>query len=60
MVKDQRPGLGMPFVDNDTSVEGGLFISARVFFLYDAIHGWMTGQMDGWKKLHNHDVLYYM
>jgi hypothetical protein len=20
--------------------------------------GWMTGQMDGWKKLHNHNVLY--
>jgi hypothetical protein len=22
--------------------------------------GWMTRQMDGWKKLHDHDVLYYM
>jgi hypothetical protein len=22
--------------------------------------GWMTGRMDGWKKLHDHDVLYYM
>jgi hypothetical protein len=33
MVKDQRPGPGMPFLDSDTCVEGGLFISARVFFL---------------------------
>jgi hypothetical protein len=22
--------------------------------------GWMMGQMDGWKKLHNHDVFYYV
>jgi hypothetical protein len=25
-------GPGMPFLDNDTYAEGGLFISARVFF----------------------------
>jgi hypothetical protein len=25
---------------------GGLFISARVFSLYDAIHGWMDGSHD--------------
>jgi hypothetical protein len=48
MVKDRRPGPGMPFLDNDTCTEGaGLFISARVFFSDDAIHGWMTGRMDG-------------
>jgi hypothetical protein len=48
MVKDRRPGPGMPFLDSDTCAEGGLFIS--VFSsLYDAIHGWMTGQMDGWR-----------
>jgi hypothetical protein len=55
MGKDQRPGPSMPFLDSDTCAEGGLFISARVFFLV-----WMTGWMDGWKKLHDHDVLYYM
>jgi hypothetical protein len=35
MVKDRRPGPGMPFLDSDTCTErggGGLFISARVFF----------------------------
>jgi hypothetical protein len=44
-------GPGMPFLDSDTCAEGGegLFISARVSSLYDAIHGWMTGRMDGWK-----------
>jgi hypothetical protein len=26
-------GLGMPFLHSDTCAEGGLFISARVFFL---------------------------
>jgi hypothetical protein len=46
MVKDRRPGPGMPFLDSDPCAEGGLFISARVFFP-DAIHGWMTGRMDG-------------
>jgi hypothetical protein len=25
-------GLGMPFLNNDTCVEGGLFIFAKVFF----------------------------
>jgi hypothetical protein len=29
--RPQRPG--MPFLDSDTCAEGGLFISARVFFL---------------------------
>jgi hypothetical protein len=43
---------------------GILFLPGFSSSLYDAIHGWMTGQMDdrmdGWKKLHNHDFLYYM
>jgi hypothetical protein len=26
----------------------------------DRMDGWKTGLMDGWKKLHNHDLLYYM
>jgi hypothetical protein len=30
---------------------GYLFLSG-FSSLYDAIHGWMTGRMDGWKKLH--------
>jgi hypothetical protein len=60
MVKDWRPGPGMPFLDSDTCAEGGLFILPGFSSLYDAIHGWMTGWMDGWKKLHDHDVLYYM
>ncbi len=44
-------GLAMPFLDNDTCVEGGgyLFLP-RFFSLYDAIHGWMTRRMDGWME----------
>ncbi len=48
MVKDQRPWLGMPFLDSNTCAEGGLFISARVFFhvwcypwMDDGTHRWM-------------------
>jgi hypothetical protein len=43
----------MPFLDSDTCVErrGYLFLS-RFSSLYDAIHGWMTEQMNRWKKLH--------
>ncbi len=47
------PPQGQAFLDSNTCTEGGgggLFISARVFFLYDAIHGWMTGRMDEWMK----------
>jgi hypothetical protein len=39
----------MPFLDNDTCAEGGYLFLPRFFSLYDAIHGWMMGQMDGWK-----------
>ncbi len=56
-------GLGMPFLASDTCAEGGggcyLFLPG-FFSLYDAIHGWMTGRMDG--KLHEkrprHPLLY--
>jgi hypothetical protein len=67
MVTDRRPGPGMPFLDSYTCAKGGLFISARVFFpvwchpwMDDGTDGWMMGLMDGWKKLHDHDVLHYM
>ncbi len=44
-------GPGMPFLDRDTCAGGGggcyLFLP-RFSSLYDAIHGWMTGQTDGW------------
>jgi hypothetical protein len=43
-------GPGMPFLDSDTCTEGGGYLFLPGFSsLYDAIHGWMTGQMDGWK-----------
>jgi hypothetical protein len=39
----------MPFLVNDTCVEGGVIYFCQGFFsLYDAIHGWMTGRADGW------------
>jgi hypothetical protein len=47
MVKDQRPGPGMPFLHSDTCAEGGLIISAMVFFLVWC-HPWMDDGMDGW------------
>ncbi len=28
---------------------GGYLFMSRFFSLYDAIHGWMMGRMDGWK-----------
>jgi hypothetical protein len=60
-------GQGMPFLDSDTCRErGALFISARFSSLYDAIHGWMMGQMDGRTNhvknftKNDHNFLYYM
>jgi hypothetical protein len=46
------PGPGMPFLDSNTCAEGrGVYLFLPGFSsLYDAIHGWMTGRMDG--KLH--------
>jgi hypothetical protein len=54
MVKDQRLGPGMPFRDCDTCAEGGgdLFLPG-FSSLYDGIHGWMTGRMDG-----SHDTIH--
>ncbi len=49
MVKDQTPGPGMPFLDNDTCAEGVLFISARVFFPVWC-HPWMDDGTDRWVK----------
>jgi hypothetical protein len=50
----------MPFLNNDTCAKGGYLFLPGFISLYDAIHGWMTGQTDGWidwrvtwwKKLH--------
>jgi hypothetical protein len=61
MVNDWRPGPGMPFLDSDTCAEvGGYLFLPGFSSLYEAILGWMTGRMDGWKKLHDHDILHYM
>jgi hypothetical protein len=46
MVKDRGWGPGMPFLDSDTCAEGGLFISARVFFPVWC-HPWMDDMTDG-------------
>jgi hypothetical protein len=56
----------MPFLDNDTCAEGGLFIFVKVFFLVwchpwmdDETNGWMDGWMESFMK-NDHNVLYYM
>jgi hypothetical protein len=41
------PGPGIPFLDSDICAEGGLFISARVFFPVRC-HPWMDDGTDGW------------
>jgi len=41
----------MPFLDSDTCAEGrggGYLFLPGFSSLYDAIHGWMMGQTDGW------------
>jgi hypothetical protein len=40
----------MPLLNNDICVEGagGYLFLLGFSSLYDAIHGWMTGRMDGW------------
>jgi hypothetical protein len=55
MVKDWRPGLGMPFVDSDTCTEGG----GLLIFFPVWCHPWMDDGTDGCKKIYD-DVLYYM
>jgi hypothetical protein len=43
------------------SRRGGYLSLPGFSSLYDAIHGWMTGWMDGKSFMKNdHDVLYYM
>ncbi len=53
-------GPGMPFLDSDTCAEGGYLFPPGFSSLYDAIHGWMTGRMDGklHKKRPQHPLLY--
>jgi hypothetical protein len=59
----------MPFLDSHTCTDGGLFISAMVFFLVwchtwmdDRTDGWMDGRVTWWKSFmkNNHNILYYM
>jgi hypothetical protein len=43
--------------------KGGYLFLSGFFPLYDAIHGWMTGRIDGRMESftkNDHDVLYYM
>jgi hypothetical protein len=49
MIKDRRPGPGMPFLDSNTCAKSGLFISARVFFPVWC-HPWMDDETDGWME----------
>jgi hypothetical protein len=39
----------MPFLDSGTCAEGGYLFPPGFSSLYDVIHEWMTGQMDGRK-----------
>ncbi len=49
MVKDRRPGSGMPFPDSDTCAEGGVIYFCRVFFPVWC-HTWMDDRTDGWME----------
>ncbi len=66
MVKDWRPGPGMPFLNSDTCAKGGggggVICLCQGFLpcMMPSMDGWMDDGTDGWKKLHDHDVLYYM
>jgi hypothetical protein len=44
-------GVRYAFLRQRHMGRGYLFLSG-FSSLNDAIHGWMTGRMDGWKKLH--------
>jgi hypothetical protein len=59
MLEDRRPGPGMPFLDSYTCVEGRVIYFCQGFLpcMMPSMDGWRT---DGWKKLHDHDVLYYI
>jgi hypothetical protein len=58
------PTLGQVRVATTTHAQRGGYLFLPGFSsLYDAIHGWMTGQMDGWMESftkNDHDMLYYM
>jgi hypothetical protein len=62
IINTLRPS--MPFLDNDTCTEGGLFIFCQDFFpcMMPSMDGWWDEWMDGWKKLHEkrprHPLLY--
>jgi hypothetical protein len=77
MVKDQRLGPGMPFLDSNTCAEGRVIYFCQGFLpcMMPSMDGWRDGWMDGrvtwchpwmddetdgWKKLRDHNVLYYM
>jgi hypothetical protein len=49
MVKDRRPGPGMPFLDSDTFAEGGVIYFCQGFLPYmmPFMDGWRDGWMDG-------------
>jgi hypothetical protein len=73
MVKDQRPGPGMPFLDSDTCAEVGVIYFCQGFLPcmmpsmdgwtgHVMPHGWMMGWMMGWmdEKGFTKKLLYYM
>ncbi len=49
VVKDRRPGPGMPFLDNDTCVGGGLIYFCQGFLpcMMPSMDGWRDEWMDG-------------
>jgi hypothetical protein len=49
MVKDRRPGPGMPFLDSNPCTEGGFIYFCQVFFPVWC-HPWMDDGTDGWMK----------
>jgi hypothetical protein len=63
---NQYPRVGHAFSKQQHMRKGGGYLFLSWFSsMYDAIHGWMTGQTDGWMDgksftKNNHDVLYYM
>ncbi len=54
------PGAGHAFLRQRHMLRGVYLFLPGFSSLYDAIHGWMTGRMDGWMKSftkNDHDVL---
>ncbi len=50
---NQYLGPGHAFIRQQHMCRGGYLFLLGFFSMYDAIHGWMTRRMDGWKKLHD-------